>query len=74
MLYLEGVILARSSPIVLITFRPSTTKPKDIPKPPYSRIQIGVAACCETSPVVAINHNDTRGPIALLHKHYHKSF
>ena len=32
--YLEGVILVRSSPIVRITRRPQTQRPTEIPRPP----------------------------------------
>ena len=64
--YLDGVILVRSSPIVFITLRPSTHNPTDMPAPPYRRIQIGTGAFCAALPVVAVIHSATSGPIALL--------
>lgn len=42
-LYLEGVMGVRSLPMVWITLRPHTQRPAQIPTPPYSRSQMGVA-------------------------------
>ena len=66
MCYLDGVILVRSSPIVLMTRRPRIHRPREIPTPPYTRIQRGVAAFSWTTPWLPMSHRDTRGPIALL--------
>jgi hypothetical protein len=41
---LDGVILVKSSPTVLITRRPNIHRPSDIPTPPYNRIHTGVSA------------------------------
>jgi len=64
--YLDGVILERSSPIVLMTLRPHTQSPILIPTPPNIRIQIGVSAFCKALPSVPIIQILTRGPMALL--------
>lgn len=63
---LDGVILVRSSPSVLMTRRPRIHNPSEMPKPPNNRMKMGVGSAVETSPVVPINHRDTSGPIALL--------
>jgi hypothetical protein len=66
--YLDGVILVRSSPMVFMTRRPQVQRPREMPTPPYSRIQMGVLALAITWPVVPVSHRDTRGPIALLRR------
>lgn len=64
--YLEGVVLARSSPRVLMTRLPHTHSPMMIPAPPYTRIQMGVWVFWAALPSVPIIHRATRGPIELL--------
>lgn len=49
--YLDGVMGVRSLPIVWMTLRPHTHKPMQIPAPPYSSSQMGVATFVATSPV-----------------------
>ena len=63
---LLGVIFVRSSPMVLITRRPHTNKPIEIPTPPYRRIHQGVEALGIAAPDAATNHRLTNGPTALL--------
>lgn len=41
--YLEGVMGVRSRPMVWMTLRPHTHRPAQMPTPPYSRSQMGVA-------------------------------
>lgn len=64
--YLEGVVLARSSPRVLMTRLPHTHSPMMIPTPPYTRIQMGVWVFWAALPSEPIIHRATRGPIELL--------
>ena len=71
-MYLEGVILVRLSPIVSMTLLPHTQRPNMIPAPPYTRIHMGVAACCRALPCVAIIHTEMRGPMELLREYKYK--
>lgn len=71
--HLEGVIGVRSLPIVWMTRRPQTHNPAQIPRPPYSSSQTGVAASCITPPWSYIIHRATKGPIALLQKRQKKN-
>lgn len=66
--YVDGVILDRSSPMVLITRRPQIHSPNEMPTPPYTKIQIGMGAFWDTFCSWAITHTPTKGPIALLQK------
>lgn len=66
--HVDGVILARSSPIVLMTLLPQTHRPMVIPRPPKNRIQMGagVTSLELHDGVVPINQMLTSGPMALL--------
>ena len=64
--YLEGVILVRSSPRVFMTRLPQIQSPTEIPIPPYTNTQMGTGTFWAALPVVAVTHNATKGPMALL--------
>jgi hypothetical protein len=40
-MYLDGVILAKLVPMVLMTLLPNMTRPKEMPSPPYREIRRG---------------------------------
>ena len=71
--YLEGVMGVRSRPMVWITLRPHTHRPAQMPTPPYSSSQMGVASLDSTQPLVYTIHSATSGPMALL-QHRFNSF
>lgn len=64
--YLDGVMGVRSLPMVLITLRPSTQSPEQMPTPPNRSSQMGVGKLDTTDPLSYSSQMATRGPIALL--------
>lgn len=64
--YLDGVMGVRSLPMVLITLRPSTQSPAQMPTPPNRSSQMGVGKLDSTDPLSYSSQMATRGPIALL--------
>lgn len=64
--YLDGVMGVRSLPMVLITLRPSTQSPAQMPTPPNRSSQMGVGKLDTTDPLSYSSQMATRGPIALL--------
>lgn len=66
MAYLDGVMGVRSLPMVLITLRPSTQSPVQMPTPPNRSSQMGVGKLDTTDPLSYSSQMATSGPIALL--------
>ena len=62
--YLDGVILVKSSPIVLITLLPQTQRPIEMPTPPKISNQIGVAASDSILPSLYTKYSAISGPMA----------
>lgn len=56
----------RSLPMVLITLRPSTQSPVQMPTPPNRSSQMGVGKLDTTDPLSYSSQMATSGPIALL--------
>lgn len=56
----------RSFPMVLITLRPSTQSPVQMPTPPNRSSQMGVGKLDTTDPLSYSSQMATSGPIALL--------
>lgn len=65
-LYLDGVMGVRSLPMVLITLRPITQSPVQMPTPPNRSSQMGVDKLDTTDPLLYSSQMATSGPIALL--------
>lgn len=64
--HLDGVMGVRSLPMVLITLRPSTQSPVQMPTPPNRSSQMGVGKLDTTDPLLYSSQMATSGPIALL--------
>ena len=64
--YLEGVMGVKSSPMVLMTLRPQTHRPMEIPAPPITSIQMGTSTFGKTMPYLKMTQSEISGPMALL--------